>query len=105
MTQTAASRKGIPTSTVPPTSGSAEVGAPTRSPATERPLIFVNGRMLPKSQATVSVYDHGLLYGDGVFEGIRVYRGRIFKSRQHMDRLWKSADGIRSTTSPRPMPR
>ena len=61
----------------------------------DRPLIWVNGQLLPKSQAMVSVYDHGLLYGDGVFEGIRVYRGRIFKCDQHMDRLWKSAEGIR----------
>lgn len=60
----------------------------------DRPLIWVNGRLLPKSQATVNVYDHGLLYGDGVFEGIRVYNGKIFKCKQHMDRLWKSAAGI-----------
>ncbi len=61
----------------------------------DRPIIYVNGRYLPKNQAAVSVYDHGLLYGDGIFEGIRVYRGRIFKLRQHMDRLWRSAEGIR----------
>ncbi len=67
-------------------------------PAGEKhPLIWVNGRLLPKNEAMVSVYDHGLLYGDGIFEGIRVYKGRIFKSRQHMDRLWKSAEGIRLT--------
>lgn len=63
----------------------------------DRPLIHVNGEIVPKSQAKVSVYDHGLLYGDGVFEGIRVYRGRIFKCKQHMDRLWKCAEGIRLT--------
>lgn len=61
----------------------------------DRPLIWVNGELLPKSQAMVSVYDHGLLYGDGVFEGIRVYRSRIFKCEQHMERLWRSAEGIR----------
>ena len=61
----------------------------------ERPFIYVNGQMLPKNKAMVSVYDHGLLYGDGVFEGIRVYRGRIFKSKQHMDRLYKCAEAIR----------
>src|SRR5262249_5851828 len=60
----------------------------------EKPIIFVNGKYVPKSQATVSVYDHGLLYGDGVFEGIRVYKGKIFMCGQHMERLWKSADGI-----------
>jgi branched-chain amino acid aminotransferase len=51
--------------------------------------------MVPKSKATVSVYDHGLLYGDGVFEGIRVSRGKIFKCKQHMDRLWRCAEAIR----------
>ena len=56
-----------------------------------RPYIWVNGAMLPKDQAAVSVFDHGLLYGDGVFEGIRVYNGRIFKLGQHMDRLYGCA--------------
>jgi branched-chain amino acid aminotransferase len=63
----------------------------------ERPLIFVNGKIVPKSQASVSVYDHGLLYGDGVFEGIRVYKGKIFKLQQHMDRLYSCAERIRLT--------
>ncbi len=62
---------------------------------TDKPLVYVNGRMVPKSQATVNVYDHGLLYGDGVFEGIRVYKGRIFKCMRHIERLWKSAESIR----------
>lgn len=93
MTQTAASRKGIPT---PATTAAAQQQSATTAPANaDRPLIYVNGKMLPKSQAMVSVYDHGLLYGDGVFEGIRVYRGKIFKSKQHIERLWKSAEGIR----------
>jgi len=60
----------------------------------ELPIIYVNGRMVPKNQATVSVYDHGLLYGDGIFEGIRVYKGKIFKCGQHMERLWRSAEAI-----------
>ena len=60
----------------------------------ELPIIYVNGRMVPKNQATVSVYDHGLLYGDGIFEGIRVYQGKIFKCGQHMERLWRSAEAI-----------
>ncbi|MFN7021561.1 MAG: branched-chain-amino-acid transaminase [Phycisphaerales bacterium] len=65
-------------------------------PATteDRPLIYVNGKIVPKSQAMISVYDHGLLYGDGVFEGIRVYRGRIFKCQQHVDRLYRCAEQI-----------
>ncbi len=60
----------------------------------DRPFIYVNGKMLPKSQAMVSVYDHGLLYGDGVFEGIRVYKSKIFKCKQHMNRLYRCADAI-----------
>ena len=68
---------------------------PTGSADADRPLIYVNGKIVPKSQAMVSVYDHGLLYGDGVFEGIRVYRGKIFKCKQHMDRLYKCAEQIR----------
>ncbi|QOI99117.1 MAG: branched-chain-amino-acid transaminase [Phycisphaeraceae bacterium] len=63
----------------------------------ERPLIYVNGKIVPKGQAMVSVYDHGLLYGDGVFEGIRVYRGNIFLLKQHMDRMWRCAEAIRLT--------
>jgi branched-chain amino acid aminotransferase len=62
--------------------------------ATRRPYIWVNGNMVPKSEASVSVFDHGLLYGDGVFEGIRVYNGKIFKCEQHMDRLYKCCDQI-----------
>lgn len=61
----------------------------------DRPLVYVNGRIVPKSQASVNVFDHGLLYGDGIFEGIRVYKGRIFKLQQHMDRLWGCADALK----------
>jgi len=71
------------------------ITAPIQSRNDDRPMIWVNGRLLPKSKAMVSVFDHGLLYGDGVFEGIRVYRGRIFKCRQHMDRLYRSAERLR----------
>jgi len=63
--------------------------------STSNPIIYVNGMMVPKSQALVSVYDHGLLYGDGVFEGIRIYNGKIFKCGQHMERLWRCAEMIR----------
>ncbi len=62
-----------------------------------RPLVWVNGQLLPKDKAVVSVYDHALLYGDGVFEGIRVYQGKIFKCAQHLDRLYRCADQIRLT--------
>ena len=63
--------------------------------STDRPLVYVNGEMLPKSKACVTVFDHGLLYGDGIFEGIRIYQGKIFKAQQHMDRLWGCARKIR----------
>ncbi len=54
-------------------------------------MTYVNGRFVPKEEASVSVYDHGFLYGDGVFEGIRCYNGRIFKLVEHVDRLFESA--------------
>jgi branched-chain amino acid aminotransferase len=57
--------------------------------------VFVNGRLLKNSQASISVWDHGLLYGDGVFEGIRAYNGVVFKLREHIDRLYQSAHYIR----------
>ncbi|MCQ6961709.1 branched-chain-amino-acid transaminase [Methanolobus chelungpuianus] len=57
-------------------------------------LIYYNGEYVPKSKATTSVYDHGFLYGDGVFEGIRAYNGRVFKLREHVDRLYDSATAI-----------
>ncbi|KXS44374.1 branched-chain-amino-acid transaminase [Methanolobus zinderi] len=57
-------------------------------------LIYYNGEFVPKSQATTSIYDHGFLYGDGVFEGIRAYNGRVFKLREHVDRLYDSAKAI-----------
>jgi len=57
-------------------------------------LIYVDGEYYPKSQAKVSVYDHGLLYGDGVFEGIRAYNGVVFKLKEHIERLYRSAHTI-----------
>lgn len=56
--------------------------------------IYINGKLYDKQDAKVSVYDHGLLYGDGVFEGIRSYGGKVFKMREHVDRLWYSAKAI-----------
>ena len=56
--------------------------------------IFLNGKIVPKEEATVSVFDHGLLYGDGVFEGIRFYNGRVFRLDDHIDRLYRSARAI-----------
>ena len=57
--------------------------------------IFLNDRLVPQEQATVSVFDHGLLYGDGVFEGIRVYNKRVFLLTEHVERLYESALAIR----------
>ena len=56
--------------------------------------VFIDGKFYPKSQARVSVFDHGLLYGDGIFEGIRAYNGSVFKLGEHIDRLYKSAHMI-----------
>ncbi len=53
--------------------------------------IYIDGQMHDEADAKISVFDHGLLYGDGVFEGIRFYNGRVFKLAEHMDRLWDSA--------------
>lgn len=57
--------------------------------------VYIAGKLVDKEQATVSVYDHGLLYGDGVFEGIRVYGGNVFLLKEHIDRLYESARAIR----------
>ena len=57
-------------------------------------LIYIDGEFLPKAEAKVSVFDHGLLYGDGVFEGIRSYNGRVFKLEEHLERLYDSAKSI-----------
>jgi branched-chain amino acid aminotransferase len=57
--------------------------------------IWFNGKLVDEAQARISVFDHGLLYGDGVFEGIRVYSGKVFELQAHIDRLYDSAKGIR----------
>jgi branched-chain amino acid aminotransferase len=56
--------------------------------------IYIDGKYYPKSQAKVSVYDHGFLYGDGVFEGIRVYNGVVFRLKEHVQRLYDSAHAL-----------
>jgi branched-chain amino acid aminotransferase len=56
--------------------------------------IWIDGKFYDRDTAVVSVFDHGLLYGDGVFEGIRAYAGRIFRLDAHLDRLYGSAKGI-----------
>lgn len=56
--------------------------------------IYMNGKLVPEKAARVSVFDHGLLYGDGVFEGIRTYNNRVFMLTEHVDRLYRSAHAI-----------
>ncbi len=56
--------------------------------------VYIGGKLYDKADAKISVFDHGLLYGDGVFEGIRAYSGRVFRLKQHVDRLYESAQGI-----------
>jgi branched-chain amino acid aminotransferase len=56
--------------------------------------IYIDGKFYSEADAKVSVFDHGLLYGDGIFEGIRFYNGRVFRLGEHLDRLWDSARSI-----------
>lgn len=56
--------------------------------------VFIDGKYFDERQAKISVFDHGLLYGDGVFEGIRAYNGRVFKLKEHIERLYCSAKAI-----------
>src|SRR3989337_2501741 len=55
---------------------------------------FLNGEFVARDSARVSVFDHGYLYGDGIFEGIRAYNGRVFRLDEHLDRLYESARTI-----------
>src|SRR5437773_5375559 len=56
--------------------------------------IYIDGKFYSEADAKVSVFDHGLLYGDGIFEGIRFYNGRVFRLEEHLERLWDSARSI-----------
>src|SRR4029079_18076486 len=56
--------------------------------------IYIDGKFYPEANAKISVFDHGLLYGDGIFEGIRFYNGRVFRLEEHLERLWDSARSI-----------
>jgi branched-chain amino acid aminotransferase len=56
--------------------------------------IYIDGKFLPEADAKISVFDHGLLYGDGIFEGIRFYNSRVFRLEEHLERLWDSARSI-----------
>jgi len=70
-------------------------GSDPGGPSKENLFVYVDGELMPRAQATISVFDHGLLYGDGVFEGIRAYNGVVFKLKEHIDRLYESANYIR----------
>src|SRR5947199_1309099 len=56
--------------------------------------IYIDGKFYSEADAKISVFDHGLLYGDGIFEGIRFYNGRVFRLEEHLERLWDSARSI-----------
>jgi branched-chain amino acid aminotransferase len=73
---------------------SAKPAAATTPHAAGVPTIWLDGKWCDRSTAFISVYDHGLLYGDGVFEGIRVYGGKIFRLMEHLERLYDSAKAI-----------
>jgi len=62
-------------------------------------MVYLNGKFVDSKKASVSIFDHGLLYGDGVFEGIRAYEGIVFKLKEHMKRLYESAESIRLNIS------
>src|SRR5256886_1631448 len=63
-------------------------------PAAKVSQIYVDGKFYAEGEAKISVFDHGLLYGDGIFEGIRFYNGRVFRLEEHLERLWDSARSI-----------
>ena len=80
--------------TPPAKSDSARQTAPAKTSALKSARIYIDGEFFDQADAKISVFDHGLLYGDGVFEGIRFYNGRVFRMEAHMNRLWESARSI-----------
>ncbi|HHV63809.1 MAG TPA: branched-chain-amino-acid transaminase [Peptococcaceae bacterium] len=68
-------------------------------------IVYCNGKFVDSEEAKISIFDHGFLYGDGIFEGIRAYNGRVFKLKEHIDRLYESANSIllKIEISPREM--
>lgn len=67
---------------------------PRRATGVEEAKIYIDGKFYSEANAKISVFDHGLLYGDGIFEGIRFYNGRVFRLEEHLHRLWDSARSI-----------
>lgn len=84
-------RKTVPAPAVKPAT---EGGSATSKPKAKVSQIYIDGEMFPENDAKISVFDHGLLYGDGIFEGIRFYNGRVFRLEEHLNRLWDSARSI-----------
>src|SRR5712691_5818052 len=82
--------RGETTKPVKPASESREK---VTKPAKES-KIYIDGKFFAEADAKISVFDHGLLYGDGIFEGIRFYNGRVFRLDEHLERLWDSARSI-----------
>src|SRR5262249_32619213 len=67
---------------------------PPIAESTPMTRVYINGKLFDRDEAKISVYDHGLLYGDGVFEGIRVYSGKGFRLNEHIERLYEAARSI-----------
>src|SRR6059058_5586026 len=67
---------------------------PRRATGVKEAKIYIDGKFYSEANAKISVFDHGLLYGDGIFEGIRFYNGRVFRLEEHLARLWDSARSI-----------
>src|SRR6266403_3188261 len=67
---------------------------PRRTAGVKEAKIYIDGKFYSEPNAKISVFDHGLLYGDGIFEGIRFYNGRVFRLEEHLERLWDSARSI-----------
>ena len=78
----------------PPLKSDSAQKEPTKPAVAKSLQIYLDGEFFDEAEAKVSVFDHGLLYGDGVFEGIRFYNGRVFQMEAHIDRLWDSARSI-----------
>ena len=78
----------------PPMKSDSAQKAAAKTSAAKSLQIYIDGEFFDQADAKISVFDHGLLYGDGVFEGIRFYNGRVFRMDEHMDRLWESARSI-----------
>src|SRR5712691_680964 len=67
---------------------------PRRATGDKEAKMYIHGKFYSEANAKISVFDHGLLYGDGIFEGIRFYNGRVFRLEEHLNRLWDSARSI-----------